>query len=163
MALNANDTRQAWRPSSAIGSVSTANENPNPPARPSIAVENARAFRRLFDGGDRGDREGRVDERAGEDLQAGQRGQARSEGRGQVGDADADDADEDHAPAADPVGERGGHQRHEHSGARDGQRPAESRVGRVERVGDEARVLSEEAAAEPGDRRRDAAADRSAA
>ena len=43
--------------------------------------ERARAFGRLFDRGDRGDGERRVDERARQDLQRGERREARRERR----------------------------------------------------------------------------------
>jgi len=69
MALNANDTARAWRPSSAIGDVSTANENPNPPRDEHRAWRTHAHLRRFFDRGDRGHGERRVHERARHDLQ----------------------------------------------------------------------------------------------
>ena len=129
-------------------------EGESEPARESQhrGRERACAFGRLLDCRDRGDRERRVDERARQDLEAGQRRQARRRRRRQVGEAQPDDADEQHAPTSDAVRHRRRDERDEHAGPRHRERAAEPGVGRVERVGDEARVLAEQPAAEAGDR-----------
>ena len=85
--------------------------------------------------------------RAGEHLEGGgERGQ-------QVGDARADQPDEDQAAATPPVGERDGDQRHQHAGPGDGEGDPQRLVGPVEGAGHRVAVLGEQRTREVGDQR----------
>ena len=95
----------------------------------------------------------RVHERTGEELGDREDLEARRERGDRVRRARADERDEDQTPAAETVGERDDHERHEHADARDRERQAEVGVGAVERVGDRVAVLREQRSAEVRDQR----------
>ena len=69
------------------------------------------------------------------------------DGRERARDRRTDDADQDDQAPAPPVGERGHEQRDQRADAREGERDADPRVGRAERVADRSAELAEERAA----------------
>ena len=78
------------------------------------------AFGRVLDRGDAGDDQHGVDQRAVEQLRAGEHLERRRERGEQVGRARADQPDQDQAAPTPAVGERDGDQRHQHAGPGDG-------------------------------------------